>query len=171
LAEGLNALRGPNWPDCAGTDGPFGGIQRFEATLTGKAESVERTSGLVLVVDDDASVCRALSRLLRSYGFTVRTYGSAAALLADGPPRDAACLVVDVRMPDLGGVELCEQLHAAGRELPAVFVTAHGTEGLQSLALHGAPVLSKPVAAERLVEAIEAARRARGPARPPGAGQ
>jgi FixJ family two-component response regulator len=123
---------------------------------------VEAASGLVLVVDDDASVRRALSRLLRSFGFEVRAYASAKALLADGPPAEAACLVVDVRMPDVGGVELCEQLHAAGRELPTVFVTAHGTEGLQSLALHGAPVLQKPVAAERLLEAIAAARRARG---------
>jgi FixJ family two-component response regulator len=126
----------------------------------GKASSVE-ASGLVLVVDDDASVCRALARLLRSYGFDVRTYGSAAALLADGPPQDAACLVTDVRMPEVGGVELREQLHAAGRDLPTVFVTAHGTEGLRSLALQGAPVLQKPVDGARLVEAIAAARRVR----------
>jgi FixJ family two-component response regulator len=145
---------------------PAPGRRGCEAKLTAKAESVEPAAGLVLVVDDDASVCRALSRLLRSYGFEVRTYGSAAALLADGPPPEAVCLVVDVRMPDLGGVELCERLHAAGRALPTVFVTAHGTEGLQSLAVHGAPVLQKPVAAERLVAAIATARRGRAPARP-----
>ncbi len=116
----------------------------------------------IVVVDDDESVCRALARLLRSFGFEVVTYGSAAALLADGPPANTACLVTDVRMPEMGGVELCEQLQAAGRALPTVFITAHGTEDLrQSLVLEGAPILQKPVTAERLLEAIEAARRER----------
>ncbi len=110
-------------------------------------------AGRILVVDDDASVCRALARLLRSYGFDVTTFDSAAEVLASGPPADALCLVADVRMPEMGGVELVEQLHASGRDLPVVFVTAHGTEGLRSLALQGAPVLQKPVDGAQLVEA------------------
>ncbi len=111
-------------------------------------------AGRILVVDDDASVCRALARLLRSYGYEVTTFGSAAEVLASGPPKDALCLVADVRMPEMGGVELCEQLHATGRSLPTVFVTAHGTEGLRSLVLDGAPVLQKPVDGAQLVDAI-----------------
>ena len=110
--------------------------------------------GRIVVVDDDASVCRALARLLRSYGYEVETFGSAAELLAAGPPPDTLCLVTDVRMPGMGGVELCEALHAAGRDVPTVFVTAHGTEDLRSLVLQDAPVLQKPVAAEQLVAAI-----------------
>jgi FixJ family two-component response regulator len=120
---------------------------------------VEATAGRILVVDDDASVCRALARLLRSYGFEVTTYGAAAELLGAGPPDDAVCLVTDVRMPETNGVELVELLHASGRALPTVFITAHGTEGLRSLALQGAPVLEKPVDAEQLVEAIARVRR------------
>lgn len=116
-------------------------------------------AGRILVVDDDESVCRALARLLRSYGYEVTTFGSAAGLLAAGPPADTLCLVTDVRMPDMGGVELCEQLHASGRAVPTVFITAHGMEDLRSLVLHGAPVLQKPVDAERLIQAIETARR------------
>ncbi len=116
-------------------------------------------AGHILVVDDDASVCRALARLLRSYGYDVDTFGSAAELLASGPAEDALCLVTDVRMPGMGGVELCEQLHAAGRDLPAVFVTAHGTEGLRSVVLQNAPILQKPVAAEQLVAAIASVTR------------
>ncbi len=112
--------------------------------------------GRILVVDDDASVCRALARLLRSYGYEVDTFASAAELLASGPPADTRCIVTDVRMPGMGGIELCEQLHASGRDVPAVFVTAHGTEGLRSLVLQGAPILQKPVAAEQLLAAIEA---------------
>ncbi len=116
-------------------------------------------AGRILVVDDDASVCRALARLLRSYGHEVETFGSAAEVLAAGPPADALCLVTDVRMPGMGGVELCEQLHAAGRDLPTVFVTAHGTEGLRSVVLEGAPILQKPVAAEQLLAAIDSVTR------------
>jgi FixJ family two-component response regulator len=114
----------------------------------------EAPAGRILVVDDDESVCRALARLLRSYGFAVTTFGSAAAVLASGPTDEAACLVADVRMPEMGGVELAEQLRASGRDLPTVFITAHATEGLRSLVLHGAPVLQKPLDADQLVEAI-----------------
>jgi FixJ family two-component response regulator len=119
-------------------------------------------SGRILVVDDDESVCRALARLLRSFGFEVSTFGSAAELLASGVPQDTRCLVVDVRMPEMGGVELCELLEASGRRVPKVFVTAHGTEDLSSLVVQGAPILQKPVNAQQLVAAIEAASRAPG---------
>jgi FixJ family two-component response regulator len=121
------------------------------------------TAGRILVVDDDASVCRALARLLRSYGYAVETFGSAAELLASGPPADTLCLVTDVRMPGVGGVELCEQLHAAGRDVPTVFITAHGTDGLRSLVLQDAPILQKPVSAEQLVAAIESVCRSTAP--------
>jgi FixJ family two-component response regulator len=126
---------------------------------------VDSGAGRILVVDDDDSVCRALARLLRSFGFEVHTFGSAAELLEAGVPDDAACLVADVRMPGMGGVELCEQLHASGRELPTVFITAHGTEDLRSLMLQRYPVLEKPVAADRLVAAIDTARRQAAPRR------
>ena len=114
----------------------------------------DSAAGRILVVDDDASVCRALARLLKSYGFQVTTFGSASELLAAGPPADAVCLVTDVRMPETSGVELVELLHASGRALPTVFITAHGTEGLRSLVLEDGPVLQKPVDAEQLVQAI-----------------
>jgi FixJ family two-component response regulator len=116
---------------------------------------VDAAAGRILVVDDDASVCRALARLLRSFGFEVKTYGSAAELLASGPPDDTLCLVADVRMPEMGGVELVEQLHASGRDVPTVFVTAHGIEGVRSLVLKDAPILQKPVDADQLIKAID----------------
>jgi FixJ family two-component response regulator len=114
----------------------------------------ESAAGHIVVVDDDESVCRALARLLRSYAFQVTTFGSAAELLAAGLPAETLCLVADVRMPGMGGVEMCEQLRATGRDVPTVFVTAHGTEGLRSVVLQGAPVLQKPLDAEQLVGAI-----------------
>jgi FixJ family two-component response regulator len=120
---------------------------------------VDMAAGRILVVDDDASVCRALARLLRSFGFDVQTFSSAAELLAGGPPPGTVCLVADVRMPGMGGVELREQLHASGRDVPTVFVTAHGAENLGSLGVQGSPVLEKPVGAQALLEAIASARR------------
>ena len=114
-------------------------------------------AGRILVVDDDDSVCRALARLLRSFGYQVATYPSAAALLAAGLPADTLCLVVDVRMPEMGGVELVEHQRASGHDVPAVFVTAHGTDDLRSLVLKRAPVLQKPVDGRSLVAAIEQA--------------
>jgi FixJ family two-component response regulator len=117
----------------------------------------EQAAGRIIVLDDDESVCRALARLLRSYGYEVSAFASAGALLASGLPEDTCCLVLDVRMPEMGGVELAEHLHASGRRVPTVFVTAHETEDLRSLALQGAPVLQKPVDAGRLIAAIDAA--------------
>lgn len=116
-------------------------------------------AGRILVVDDDESVCIALARLLRSFGFEVTTFASAREVLEAGVPAGAVCLVTDVRMPGLSGVELCEQLHASGHDLPTVFITAHGTTDLQSVMLLRYPVLEKPVAAAQLVAAIAAARR------------
>ena len=115
--------------------------------------------GRIVVVDDDEAVCRALARLLRSFGYDPATFGSAAALLAAGLTEDVRCLVLDVRMPEMGGVELCEHLEASGRRVPVVFVTAHGTEDLRSRVVQGAPILAKPVNGEELVAAIEAAIR------------
>jgi FixJ family two-component response regulator len=123
---------------------------------------VEPTIGRVLVVDDDGSVCRALERLLRSFGFEVQSFGSAAALIAAGVPADTHCLVSDVRMPEIGGVELRDHLRASGRRVPMVFVTAHGAADVLVAAAEGSPVLEKPVGAEQLLAAIDAARRAEG---------
>jgi FixJ family two-component response regulator len=111
----------------------------------------------ILVVDDDASVRRALARLLGSFGFEVQTYASGAELLAAGPPADTLCLVADVRMPDMGGVELCERLLSAGHDVPTVLVTGHGGERPTSPAVRDAPLLEKPITAQHLVEAIDAA--------------
>jgi len=119
-------------------------------------------SGRILVVDDDESVRRALARLLRSFGFEAQTFASGAEVLASGPPDDTRCIVADLWMPDMGGVELCEHLRASGHDVPAVFLTAHGGERPNSLVLRDSPLLEKPVVAERLVEAIESVSRGRG---------
>jgi FixJ family two-component response regulator len=116
-------------------------------------------AGRIIVVDDDRSVCRALGRLLRSFGFEVQTFGSAAEVLAAGPPEDTLCLVADVRMPGMGGMELREKLHGSGHDVPTVLITAHGIDELRARVPRGTPVLEKPIGADQLLAAIDVARR------------
>ncbi|MGC3999289.1 MAG: response regulator [Anaeromyxobacter sp.] len=115
--------------------------------------------GRIFVVDDDEAVGRALSRLLRSFGYAADAFHSAAQVMAQPLPADLVCLVVDLRMPGEGGLELWEQLQAAGQDLPVVFVTAHGASGLAHRALQVAPVLQKPVDGGALTQAIRSVAR------------
>ena len=81
----------------------------------------------VFVVDDDPSVRKSTERLIRSMGFRVRTFACARDFLADARVEGPACLVLDVRMPGLDGLDLQRELTQAGVEVPIVFVTGHGS--------------------------------------------
>jgi FixJ family two-component response regulator len=114
---------------------------------------------LITVVDDDESVRQAVCGLLRSAGFTTRAFASAEEFLASDQLRSADCLVLDVRMPGMGGFELQRQLVAGHYEIPIVFMTAHEEECARAGALNrrtGA-VLSKPFSEEALLNAIHSA--------------
>ena len=114
---------------------------------------------LVLVVDDDHSMRRALARSLRAAGFEVEAFASAEALIARGLPEHEACLVLDVSMPGIGGIEFRRALIAGGRDLPTIFVTARPKEevGPELDSLGAVAVLYKPFAERTLLEAIERA--------------
>lgn len=110
----------------------------------------------VLVVDDDPSVLNALARLLRAVGFNVAAFDRPSALLASVMPTSNACLVVDIYLPEMNGIELCRSLAESGRGLPATFITARSDAATLRLA-EDAPlvaILSKPVEEGRLLEAI-----------------
>jgi FixJ family two-component response regulator len=111
---------------------------------------------LVVVVDDDASVSESLPELLQELGFAVRTFSSAEALLASGGIADAGCLVVDVEMPRMNGLDLLHELRARGRDIPAVFMTAHTDEAYRRRLMEARPVacLFKPFGERALLEAI-----------------
>lgn len=79
----------------------------------------------VLVVDDDASVCKAMRRLLLSHGFKVLTFESAEDLLQSNQVRGHVCLLLDIRLPGLSGLELHAKLAASGVNCPVIFMTAH----------------------------------------------
>ena len=113
----------------------------------------------VFLVDDDPGLSRALSRVLREEGWNVEPYDSAEAFLARRRPDVRGCLVLDVTMPGLDGLELQRRLVEAGQTLPIVFLTGHGDIRMSVQAIKAGAVdfLTKPVQAQALVSAIRAA--------------
>jgi FixJ family two-component response regulator len=116
-------------------------------------------SPLVFVVDDDPSVRTSLTRLLESSGYVVEAFASARAFLAREPHPGPCCLVLDVRMPGLTGLDLQETLTAGGRRMSIVFVTGHVDVPMTVKAMKGGAVdlLTKPVDANDLIAAIQRA--------------
>ena len=117
------------------------------------------TEGIVFVVDDDAAVRRALERLIKSVGLTVETFASAQEFLRRDPPDGPACVVTDVRMPGLSGLDLQKELGDAGLSMPIVFMTGHGTVPMSVRAMKAGAVdfLQKPVDEQVLLDAIHQA--------------
>ena len=113
----------------------------------------------VFVVDDDPSVRKSLARLLKAAGYEVEAFASARGFLAREPYADHCCLVLDVRMPDLTGLDLQKALVSAGRRMSIVFATGHiDVPGSVRAMKHGAvDVLTKPVDAKDLLAAIQRA--------------
>jgi two-component system response regulator FixJ len=110
----------------------------------------------VLVVDDDPSVLRSLKRLLSASGFRVTTFGGPSELLASETPRSNACMIVDIDMPEMNGIEMCEVLKGSGRGLPTILITGKTDARTRSLAAQSdaVAVLFKPFEEEPLLEAI-----------------
>ena len=123
------------------------------------AKSPKQTDAMVFVVDDDISMREALSSLIRSAGFKVLTYASSKEFLAHGKTDAPACLVLDVRLPGVGGLELQRELIAANNPIPIIFITAHGDIPMSVRAMKAGAVefLPKPFRDEDLLEAIRQA--------------
>ena len=114
----------------------------------------------VFLIDDDPSVRRALARLIKSAGYQVESFGSARDFLArEAGGSGAACLVLDIRMPGLSGLDLQHELLAANVTLPIIFITGHGDVPMSVKAMKAGAVdfLSKPVHEKDLLLAIEQA--------------
>ena len=123
-----------------------------------------RTAGdepgeLVFVVDDDEAVRDSLSMLLGSVGLDVETYGSASEFLESFDPLRQACLVLDVRLPGMSGLELQKELAARGNELPIVFITGHGDVPMAVQAMQRGAVdfLEKPFKEQDLLDRVSKA--------------
>jgi FixJ family two-component response regulator len=114
---------------------------------------------LISIVDDDESVREATKSLVRSLGYKVVTFGSAEEFLESAHLTATTCLITDVQMPGLSGVELQDRLIADGRRMPVIFVTAFPDERLQGQVLKSGAIgfLRKPFNEDRLIECIDAA--------------
>jgi FixJ family two-component response regulator len=114
---------------------------------------------IVFVVDDDESVRDAVKRLIASVGLRVETFGSTGEFLAAKRPEAPACLVLDVRLPDVSGLELQRDLAAANIHLPIIFITGHADVPMSVRAMKAGAVefLTKPFRGQELLDAIQEA--------------
>src|SRR5262249_38485674 len=118
--------------------------------------SMNMTDAIVFVVDDDVSCRRAMQRLLHSVGLAVETFASAQEFLRHEPSMTPACLVLDVRMPEVSGLDLQDLLATAARVMPIIFLTGYGTVPMSVRAMKAGAIdfLQKPCDDEVLLEAI-----------------
>jgi FixJ family two-component response regulator len=113
----------------------------------------------ISVVDDDDSMRESLRGLIRSIGFSANIFASAEEFLKSDHVRNTDCLILDVRMPGMNGLELQRQLTVSRREIPVIFITAHGDEEARARALEKGAVayLSKPFSEDALLNAVYSA--------------
>ena len=113
-------------------------------------------SPLIAIVDDDESVRDALTSLLHSVGWRAEAFASAEAFLLSGQVHTTACLLLDIRLPGLSGLELQRQLRSSQARLPLIFLTAHGTEAMRAQTLQAGAMafFTKPFSDIALLEAI-----------------
>ena len=114
---------------------------------------------IISIVDDDTSVRNAARRLLRSLGYLTATFSSAEEFLQSGRLRETACLITDVQMPGMSGVDLQSHLTANGHDLPVIFVTAYPEASVRARALSAGAFgfLSKPFSEDNLIECLDRA--------------
>jgi FixJ family two-component response regulator len=110
---------------------------------------------LVIVTDDDDAVRASLKFALETEGFRVETWASGEALLAQDLPADRACLVIDERLPGIGGLATVDRLRARGVRLPAMLITTNpGRDLRRTAAATGVPIIEKPLLTGALLDAI-----------------
>jgi FixJ family two-component response regulator len=114
---------------------------------------------MVAVVEDDESYRLAIQRLLKSAGFSVQTFACPEDFLDSGRQRETGCLIADIRMPGMSGLDLQAKLNADHCPIPIIFITAHGEEQMRLQAMRGGAVkfLAKPFDAAILLEGVGAA--------------
>ena len=113
---------------------------------------------MISIVDDDESVRESTKALVRSLGYAARAFASAEEFLNSNPD-DTSCLILDVQMEGLSGVELQERLIAEGRRTPIIFITAFADEGTRSHVLNSGAIgfLRKPFSDDKLIHCIDSA--------------
>jgi FixJ family two-component response regulator len=120
---------------------------------------MNETDGVVFIVDDDASMRESLKNLIRSVGLRVELFASAQEFLAKKRPEVASCLVLDVRLPGLSGLDLQRRTTETGMDIPIIFITGHGDIPMSVRAMKAGAVefLTKPFREQDLLDAIQQA--------------
>jgi FixJ family two-component response regulator len=120
---------------------------------------MQRSTKLVAIVDDDDLMRNALEGLLKAVGLRAQAFSSAEEFLESGQPKQTACLIADIRMPGMSGLELQAKLNADACRIPIVFITAHGDEKMRMQAMRAGAVefLAKPFDDEALLDSVRAA--------------
>jgi FixJ family two-component response regulator len=121
--------------------------------------AIEGKAKMVAIVDDDDLMRSALQGLLKSAGLLAQAFPSAEEFLRSGHQRDTGCLITDIRMPGMSGLELQAQLNADHCRIPTIFITAHGDAKMRLQAMRAGAVefLAKPFDDEALLESVRAA--------------
>ena len=117
---------------------------------------------MVAVIEDDESYRAAVERLLKSAGLSVQSFATAEAFLNSGQQHETGCLISDIRMPGMSGLELQSKLNSDHCLIPTIFITAHGDEEMRLQAMRGGAVkfLMKPFDGETLLDAVHVALKA-----------
>ena len=120
------------------------------------------SSALIAIVDDDEAVRKAMKTLLLSLGYNASTFGSAEEFLNSERINDTSCLITDLHMPGLSGLDLQDLLIAAGHRIPIIFITGHPDENVRARAMKAGAVafLTKPVNADHLLGYLDKALKA-----------
>jgi FixJ family two-component response regulator len=132
----------------------------FRSTMKkNRMAEARESNAVVAIVDDDPSVRRGLARLIRSVGWTVEAFASAREFLDRPGTQAPSCLVLDLQLPDLSGIDLQKRMAEAGLETPIVFLTGHGDipTTVQAMKAGAIEFLTKPVDEEDLLRAIQEA--------------
>jgi FixJ family two-component response regulator len=121
--------------------------------------AIQGKTNLVAIVDDDDLMRSALQGLLKAVGLPARAFASAEEFLKSGQQHETACLIADIRMPGISGLELQAKLNAEHCRIPTIFITAHGDEKMRMQALRAGAVefMAKPFDDEVLLENVRAA--------------
>lgn len=132
---------------------------RFTALLVFLIMAIQSKTNLVTIVDDDDLLRNALQGMLKSVGLPSQAFASAEEFLKSGQQHQAACLIADIRMPGMSGLELQAKLNAEHCRIPIIFITAHGDTKMRMQALRAGALefLAKPFDDEALLGSVRAA--------------
>jgi FixJ family two-component response regulator len=142
---------------------PFNDEELHKAVRLALRGEFGATKSLISVIDDDESIRRTTTLLIESFGFRAAAFASAESFLKSGQLHDTSCLILDVRMPDINGLELQSKLAAEGYGIPVIFITAYDDKDSRGRAMRAGAIafLDKPFSDEQLLQTVHSALTAR----------